>query len=580
MSHSAINQPVDGRLFPAHEDTATRHTSCLLSSRMSCVVHRISYTAHSLSYAKVSSPCQICPRHTIQQLIRLSFITLHDATRNITLRPRTSSTTSRTHLRPTAYKPSTHHLLHHLSFHINRTHPHTHSLSKLADLHEPTLGPVTLDPLISPSALHPSFTRVLAPIQPVHTVVHLSWRLIYPSCRASPSSNPSALALIAVVVCCLLACDTAVAQTRVNVTQQLGWYLNDNAVTPAGYDSLQTAGDIHCNPIQQYNQIPATGAPLLSFGTTYLGSLSTPFTAGPYAGQYPRARLGVYQIVNGNWTLLAATNGSSDIPLPYVATSYAPVEIVSSTGQLYIPSGASTVTLYPNTNYSICFSNDALDWAGGDAYMYYWPQDAGQINYALLNYDFTQPFPLVFPRFNSGRHVVDHVADLDERGGVAACQHHHSEHVRLVHGQLDILRIHHQLRQPDAALQPDTDVPFTAQRRRSTALLLHHLLSAAVRGHDIGPQGRPVPVCSYWSVYHIGERQLVPPGLYQRCERLVSAVLDLVHGGDRIVQRLALHTIGCIERVSIPRHSVLDVYQQQRTAIQRHRLDLLLGCRQ
>ena len=177
-------------------------------------------------------------------------------------------------------------------------------------------------------------------------------------------------------------------------TTPYGWFLQDSS--PAIYANLQSANDLHCDPIQTFNGLPASGAQLSSFGVTYYPAASTPFTAGPAVGAYPTARVGVYQVSStGNFTLLAATFGASDIPLSYAAVYSS--ALATSSGALYYPGGASSATIYPNTNYSLCFSNDGLDYAGGGAQMYYWPQDSGAVNYAWLSYDFSQPFPTVYP---------------------------------------------------------------------------------------------------------------------------------------------------------------------------------------
>ena len=174
-----------------------------------------------------------------------------------------------------------------------------------------------------------------------------------------------------------------------------GWFLELNSATSS--DSSQLANELHCNPIQQFNTLPTTGAQMSSIGITYAPFYSSPFTDGPYIGQYPSERVGVYQVsAAGVWALVAATFGSSDIPLS-VGTVTTPT-LTNSSGPFMTPSGmSSSITIYPNTNYSLCISNNAADYLGGQAYMFEWPEVPNLVNYAWSSYDFTDPFPNIFP---------------------------------------------------------------------------------------------------------------------------------------------------------------------------------------
>ena len=169
--------------------------------------------------------------------------------------------------------------------------------------------------------------------------------------------------------------------------QPLGWYADSTAQTQL-QENNEAANDLHCNPIQQYNTLPAAGA--------YFESFSTFYDASSVSGPTPSVRMALYQITPaGVWNLLVATQTGSDLMLP--ASSAGGGTLATSMGPFYYgPSASQPVVIYPMANYSICFSNNAIG-LGGTAHMFLWPQGGGLVNYALTNYNLSAAqVPVVF----------------------------------------------------------------------------------------------------------------------------------------------------------------------------------------
>ena len=184
---------------------------------------------------------------------------------------------------------------------------------------------------------------------------------------------------------------------------ELGFKTDPTATSPMSAGG-ETIFDLHCNPVQQFSSLPATGASLLNFVTAYDPTLTT--VSGI-------CRMALYLVSNSSstYTLLAATSAAlgSDIPLGPGSTP-GPVT-VSNPGSIYYPNGP--VTLLPTLSYSICFINNGANLyvngttvngtngINGTIAQYHWSDSL--VNNDLLPYDVANPLPspLVFTQTSS-----------------------------------------------------------------------------------------------------------------------------------------------------------------------------------
>ena len=169
----------------------------------------------------------------------------------------------------------------------------------------------------------------------------------------------------------------------------LGYYV-DFTQSSAETVTAESAYALHCNPIQQFVNLPADGAQLVSF-QTYVDLSLTTVTAAIRFALYLVDGLGVY-------TLVAGTDANSDVQVgPGAAIG---PTVVSTTAPLLYPSGASSYTVLPTSNYSLCFIDNGgaqlvpgtstngtvavYGWVEGDVYV---------SNVELTPYSITQPLP-------------------------------------------------------------------------------------------------------------------------------------------------------------------------------------------
>ena len=99
----------------------------------------------------------------------------------------------------------------------------------------------------------------------------------------------------------------------------LGYQTDTTATSSISYAG-EASNDLHCNPIQQYNQLPASGGLLQRFATYYRPAGTTVNGV---------CRMALYRITSGVWNLVAGTNAASDLAMiPGVSTS--PTLVVSA----------------------------------------------------------------------------------------------------------------------------------------------------------------------------------------------------------------------------------------------------------
>ena len=202
-------------------------------------------------------------------------------------------------------------------------------------------------------------------------------------------SPPLAVLLVALACCVPVA---ACQSTTGSIV--LGYYYDVTAgSTHSG--SPPQPHSLWCQPPQQYYNLPAAGAAIDAFHT-YV-DLSQTNVCGSL-------RFGLYEVTGTQYALVAGTNATSDIAVcPTTATGQS---LVSTTAQLYYPSGSS-YTVLPGNTYSLCFSNQGdqltvpgTDDQSGTIYMYYWQDAHTSLSAVNLTYYFDQPLPLVNPVVN------------------------------------------------------------------------------------------------------------------------------------------------------------------------------------
>ena len=174
----------------------------------------------------------------------------------------------------------------------------------------------------------------------------------------------------------------------------LGWFANAQATTQL-LENNQAANDLHCNPIQQYNTLPSSGATFQSFATYY--------DANSVSAAGIVVRMALYQISGSTWTLVVGTQTASDLPL--VAGKVGGGTLATSGSALYYSSGTSA-TIMPNTQYSLCFTNSATA-ANQTAAMFLWPAGTTLTNYAYSPYTLSQPLPNPYPSTQSAGSATD-----------------------------------------------------------------------------------------------------------------------------------------------------------------------------
>ena len=196
------------------------------------------------------------------------------------------------------------------------------------------------------------------------------------------------LSLLSRVAVLLWLVSSVSAQTA-NVA--IGWQTDPQATGAIG-SAGQSANDLHCNPIQSFTtaQMPATGAPLQSFGTYYIPN-TVAGTTTPYC------RVALYQVSSSNvYTLVAGTQAGNDIPLTYGNSGAQTAATSGGASTLLYPQGGSSFTVMPNVNYSLCFTNTAGNFSGG-ASMFLWPQATALLSYVYIPYYPPNPLPNPFP---------------------------------------------------------------------------------------------------------------------------------------------------------------------------------------
>ena len=156
----------------------------------------------------------------------------------------------------------------------------------------------------------------------------------------SASSRLHGLLLCTLVLCSPLCWSNA--QYLNNVTG--GFRNNSGQETISAWNSAFFPGVFHCNPAQQYNDLPSDGGVLTSFSATCSPSQTT-------VDSY--IRMALYNVSGGTYTLLASTQTGSDL---YCPTGNTLLEIATSSGGslLYANTFALTLTLHHSTDYAIC----------------------------------------------------------------------------------------------------------------------------------------------------------------------------------------------------------------------------------
>ena len=163
----------------------------------------------------------------------------------------------------------------------------------------------------------------------------------------------------------------------------LGWQTDPTAAQGAiPYASGGNPNDLHCNPVQQFTSLPASGGLLLSFSTTYQGQTTN---------NNVTIRMALYSVSTaGVYTLVAGTQPGSDMVAVYSAAAQNVQNTISTSAPLYYPSGSSLQVL-PTLNYSLCFSSSALNQSVTSFLQYYWQNQAGSL--LLQPYYLTSPLP-------------------------------------------------------------------------------------------------------------------------------------------------------------------------------------------
>jgi hypothetical protein len=148
------------------------------------------------------------------------------------------------------------------------------------------------------------------------------------------------------------------------------------------YASGGNPNDLHCNPLQQFTSLPASGGLLLSFSTTYQSQTTN---------NNVTIRMALYTVSTaGVYTLVAGTQTGSDMVARYNASVAGVQQTISTSGPLYYPSG-SYLQVLPTLNYSLCFSSSALNQSVTSFLQYYWQSQPGSL--LLQPYYLTQPLP-------------------------------------------------------------------------------------------------------------------------------------------------------------------------------------------
>ena len=194
-----------------------------------------------------------------------------------------------------------------------------------------------------------------------------------------------ALWLLVVCLSCGLSMQGVAAQTY---NLSLGWFSNPQATTQL-LENNQAANDLHCNPLQQYNSLPASGAAFQSFATFY--------DANSVSGSLPAVvRMALYSVSGSTWNLVVGTQAGSDLPLVPGTAGGGTLATSAGLGALYYPNSGTSALIYPNTYYSICFTNTA-EANNGTAEMFLWPAGTTLTNYAFQPYTLSMPLPNPYP---------------------------------------------------------------------------------------------------------------------------------------------------------------------------------------
>ena len=213
-----------------------------------------------------------------------------------------------------------------------------------------------------------------------------------PAPSSSVSSSPRASSSVTSAVS-VKGATSAAAVAGSGTVMEVGYKMCPTATGPLS-EGGEAIFDLHCNPVQQFSDLPATGAELQNFVTNYDPRATT--VRGV-------CRMALYQVsAAGNYSLVAATStaGGSDIPLG-PGKQNGPVQ-VSNPGRLYYPNGAASATLYPDQQYSICFINNGANsfvngtvvngtGTNGTIAQYHWQDSAA--NKVLIPYDINSPLP-------------------------------------------------------------------------------------------------------------------------------------------------------------------------------------------
>ena len=175
----------------------------------------------------------------------------------------------------------------------------------------------------------------------------------------------------------------------------LGWY-TDPAIGGVNDVSGEMANDFHCNPVQQFNSLPAGGVPLRNFQTFYYPSTVS------FPGPTPTARVALYAISPaGVWNLVASTTrGVSDLQLPYVPHVFG-LLVATNPAPLSFAGGASSYTLLPGVNYSLCAMFTAANLSANLNIDSWYGGEGASIGYALRPYYIEQPAPNPYPIANA-----------------------------------------------------------------------------------------------------------------------------------------------------------------------------------